>query len=69
MTEQKKDNAPTEEPKEELTTFDTFMLKHMDRCEMWAKDHPNHERDPFPIVNLGNGEFRWLNRAERRRMK
>jgi hypothetical protein len=73
MTEPEKTKvAATNTPEPTPTAFEAFTLKHKDRVLMWMKDHAHPDKfysHQLPIVDDGKGSLRWLNRAERRKMK
>lgn len=54
----------------ELSPYDVFMSKHVDRVIMWLDAHPPNTRraKPFPVVKVGD-EYVWLNRQMRRRKR
>lgn len=43
-----------------------FFNKYLVRCKMWAKANGNVK---FPIVKDEQGDYHWLNRAQRRKLK
>lgn len=64
MTESSEQLTEAVKEASEPTLYDLFIMKHLDRVNMWIKAHKEHHKLPITYDEL-NG-FRWLNRKSRR---
>jgi hypothetical protein len=60
--------SEVEEQQPQLSPFDLFLMKHIDRVNAWIAKHKEHQKLPI-IFNPITQQFEWMNRKARRKRR
>ena len=65
MSEAGKQLIEATEEAAQLSLYDLFLMKHIDRVNSWIAKHKEHQKLPI-VFDPQTQQFIWLNRAARR---